>query len=88
MDHLKFGGKTPSFDVLEKTKEYIAASEANGGLATNYHASDYVFRGSIVGPITGTDVAETQADFNLLGAYRMLAHTTPSNNPVLRLAKI
>ena len=69
MDHLKFGGATPSFDVIEKTKEYNAASQANGGLATDYHASDYIFRGSIVGPITGEDVAETQADFNLLGAY-------------------
>jgi len=69
MVHLKFGGSTPSFNVLEQTKEYIAASEANGGLATHYHASDYMFRGSIVGPITGADVAETQSDFNLLGAY-------------------
>ena len=66
MDHLKFGGSTPPFDVIEKTKEYVAASEANGGLATDYHASDYMFRGSIVGPITGVDVAVTQADFNLL----------------------
>ena len=55
MDHLKFGGVTPSFNVLAQTKEYIAASEANGGLATDYHASDYMFRGSIVGPITGAD---------------------------------
>jgi hypothetical protein len=69
MDHLKFGGATPSFDVIEKTTEYNVASQANGGLATDYHASDYIFRGSIVGPITGEDVAETQADFNLLGAY-------------------
>ena len=69
MDHLKFGGSAPTFDVLEQTKEYVAASEAAGGLATDYHANDYMFRGSIVGPITGKDVAETQADFNLLGAY-------------------
>ena len=86
MDHLKFGGSAPTFDVLAKTKEYAAASTNEE--AITYYADDYVFRGSIVGPITGTDVAETQADFNLLGAYRMLARTTPSNNPVLRLAKI
>ena len=49
MDHLKFGGTTPAFDVVEKTKEYVAATEENSGLATDYHADDYVFRGSIVG---------------------------------------
>jgi len=49
MDHLKFGGTTPAFDVVEKTKEYVAATEENGGVATDYHADDYVFRGSIVG---------------------------------------
>ena len=69
MDHLKFGGSEPTFDVVVRTKEYVAASEANGGLATSYHARDYMFRGSVVGPITGVDVAETHADFNLLGAY-------------------
>ena len=69
MDVLKFGGATPSFDVLERTKEYVAATADGGGLATDYHAEDYVFRGSIVGPITGVDVAATQKGFNLLGAY-------------------
>lgn len=69
MDHLKFGGSTPSFDVLEKAQEYIAATEQGGGLATDWHADDYVFRGSVVGPITGREVAETQKGFNLLGAY-------------------
>ena len=60
MDHLKFGGSAPSFDVLERAKEYVAATESNGGLAVDWHADDYVFRGSIVGPISGIDVAETQ----------------------------
>ena len=49
MDHLKFGGTTPAFDVVEKTKEYVAAAKENRGVATDYHADDYVFRGSIVG---------------------------------------
>ena len=66
---LKFGGATPTFDVLEKTKEYVSATEEGGGLATDYHASDYVFRSSIVGPLTGTDVAAPPKGFNLLGAY-------------------
>lgn len=69
MDHLKFGGATPSFDVLERTQEYVAATAANQEAASDYHASDYVFRGSIVGPITNRDVVETQKGFNLLGAY-------------------
>lgn len=47
----------------------VDATAKAGGLATDWHADDYVFRGSIVGPITGTDVAETQKGFNLLGAY-------------------
>ena len=28
MDHLKFAGSTPTFDVLEKTKEYAACKTA------------------------------------------------------------
>jgi hypothetical protein len=44
MEHLKFGGSVPTYDVLEKTKEYVAASEAAGGLATDYHANVYIFR--------------------------------------------
>ena len=55
MDQLKFGGTTPAFDVVEKTKEYVAATEENGGVATDYHADDYVFRGSIVGLYPGTN---------------------------------
>ena len=49
MDPLKFDGTTPAFDVVEKTKEYVAATEENRGVATDYHADDYVFRGSIIG---------------------------------------
>ena len=52
MDHLKFGGTTPAFDVVEKTKEYVAATMENRGVATDYHADDYVFRGSIIGLCT------------------------------------
>ena len=68
MDVLKFDG-APSFDVLEKTQEYIAATAASTQAAPEFHAGDYVFRGSIVGPITAKDVAATQKGFNLLGAY-------------------
>jgi hypothetical protein len=68
MDYVKFDGQ-PSFDVIEKTEEYIAATAASNQVGLEYHASDYVFRGSVVGPINGRDVAETQKGFNLLGAY-------------------
>jgi len=70
MDHLKFGGATPSFDVIEQTKKYIeATAQSQEQGAIDYHAKDYVFRGTIVGPITGKDVRETQKGFNLLGAF-------------------
>jgi len=49
MDPLKFDGTTPAFDVVEKTKEYVAATKENSVVATDYHADDYVFRGSIIG---------------------------------------
>jgi hypothetical protein len=75
MDFLKFD-RSPSFDVLEKTKEYVAATASAAADEGEYlpapetfFADDYVFRGSIVGPISRRDVAETQKSFNLLGAY-------------------
>ena len=50
----------------------------------SYYADDYVFRGSIVGPITGRDVAETQKGFNLLGAYPDIDRApAPPMNPNL-----
>jgi len=72
MDHLKFEGSSPSFDVIARTKEYIAATAASEGkndAGTEYFADDYVFRGSVIGPITNRDVVETQRDFNLVQAY-------------------
>ncbi|EOD11570.1 hypothetical protein EMIHUDRAFT_214397 [Emiliania huxleyi CCMP1516] len=76
MDFLKFGGAPPPFDVLSKTQEYVAATASAASdrgeylpAPETYYADDYVFRGSIVGPISRRDVAETQKSFNLLGAY-------------------
>ena len=65
MDFLKFGGSTPSFDVLEKTMEYAAMKE----LPPSLYADDYVFRGPIIGPITNKDVQDTQKGFNIQNAY-------------------
>jgi len=86
MDFLKFGGSTPTFDVIERTKQYVVASASSGQTAAEFHADDYVFRGSVVGPITAKDVADTQKGFNLLGAYPDLdrgifGYTVDPQNP-------
>lgn len=67
MEYLKFGGATPDFDVLAKTKEYAASATQDA--AAEYYASDYVFRGSVIGPITNKDVRATQEGFNVQAAY-------------------
>jgi len=67
MDFLKFDGSTPEFDVLEKTKEFSACMKYEDCEA--YYDDEYVFRGSIIGPITADDVRETQKRFNVLSAY-------------------
>jgi hypothetical protein len=66
MDVLKFDG-APQFDVLERTKEY--ASKRSYDEMESYYAKDYVFRGSVIGPITNADVVATQKSFDVLGAY-------------------
>jgi len=67
MDFLKFNGSAPGFDVVEMTKKYSAAKTYEE--TEEYYDDEYVFRGSIVGPITAKDVRETQKGFNILGAY-------------------
>ena len=67
LDVLKHGGSTPPFDVLAKTREYTALQTVAEMMP--YYADDYVFRGSVVGPITAQDVADTQSGFNLVEAY-------------------
>jgi hypothetical protein len=49
---------TPSFDVLAKTIEYANCKDYDTILS--YYSDDYVFRGPIIGPITGKDVRKTQ----------------------------
>jgi hypothetical protein len=63
MDYLKFGGSTPPFDVLERTKEFAALqtdAEIISDKMVSYFADDYVFRGSIIGPIAASEVQDTQ----------------------------
>ena len=84
MDHLRFGDSTPSFDVLERTMEY-ASLKTNEEMA-GYYADDYIFRGSIIGPITNQDVIDTQSGFNVAEAYPdqdrgVFGFTLDPNNP-------
>ena len=73
MDHLKFGGTAPSFDVLEKTREYtnLPAYRAFrlSDLPRDLYSNDYVFRGPIVGPINREDLVRTNTIFGLDTAF-------------------
>jgi len=66
MDFLKYDGN-PNFDVLAKTKEYSECTRFDE--IESFYADDYVFRGSIIGPITAKDVKETQKGFNIFDSY-------------------
>eukprot|EP00588_Corethron_pennatum_P014951 CAMPEP_0194280120 /NCGR_PEP_ID=MMETSP0169-20130528/15918_1 /TAXON_ID=218684 /ORGANISM="Corethron pennatum, Strain L29A3" /LENGTH=282 /DNA_ID=CAMNT_0039024725 /DNA_START=59 /DNA_END=907 /DNA_ORIENTATION=+ len=85
MDFLKFDGATPTFDVLAKTKEYSECTTYSE-LEPYYDHERYVFRGSIIGPITSEDVRKTQQGFNILDAYPDLTiekfgYTVDPENP-------
>ena len=85
MDYLKFDS-APQFDVLERTKEYAAIGATENSLRDEYHAKDYVFRGSVIGPITGADVTATQKSFDVVAAYpdlerEMFGFTIDPQNP-------
>jgi len=68
MDFLKFPESgPPDFDVVEKTKEFSKSMTYEDAEA--YYDQDYVFRGSIIGPITAEDIRETLKRFNVMGAY-------------------
>jgi len=84
MDYLKFSESTPTFDVLQKTMEYVSVKSPKE--RASYCADDYIFRGSIIGPITLQNVIEYQAGSNVAGAYPDLDRgvfglTVDPNNP-------
>jgi hypothetical protein len=54
-EYLKFDG-TPKFDVLAKTKKYIATQSSGN---QDFYADDYVLRGPVIGPINRADLAAT-----------------------------
>mmetsp|Transcript_92000 Transcript_92000/g.297747 ORF Transcript_92000/g.297747 Transcript_92000/m.297747 type:complete len:269 (+) Transcript_92000:66-872(+) len=84
MDFLRFGGSAPSFDVLARTQEYAAAKKYED--KQKYYATDYVFRGSIIGPITDQDRAKALLEgFDIMNGYPDLEaenfgfHVDPQN---------
>jgi hypothetical protein len=69
LDFLKWGGSTPTFDVIEKTKQYTSEP---GYIAfnlkkipTDWYDDRYVFRGPVVGPINRRDLVFTNDQFGL-----------------------
>lgn len=63
-EFLKWGGSTPDFDVLEKTKAYSSLFESTGVAPDeSWYHKDYVLRGPVIGPITLKDLRAGQAGF-------------------------
>lgn len=83
METLKFGGSTPSFDVITKTQEYV---KTQGKTPPEMYAADYVLRGPVIGPINRADLASTSGSFGILEAFPDLetnpfGFTVDSKNP-------
>ena len=77
-------GELPTFDVLAKTIEF--ATTKDDGKRNQMYAPDYVFRGSIIGPITREDVQNAQEGFQIRDAYpnidtRAFGFTVDPDNP-------
>ena len=73
MDHLKFGGSTPTFDVIAKTQEYTALPGYRAfslrDIPPEYYDDAYVFRGPIVGPLNREELVSTNKAFGLDSAF-------------------
>jgi len=73
LDILKFDGTTPTFDVIEKTKQYTSEpgyrSFNLASIPTEYYSTDYIFRGPIIGPINRKDLVETNTVFGIDKSY-------------------
>lgn len=69
MDFLKFGDSAPSYDVLEKTRQYTSEPGYKSfnlkSIPAEYYDDRYVFRGPIVGPINRQDLVDTNSLFGL-----------------------
>lgn len=90
-DFLKFGGQEPTFDVIEKTKQYVQEPGYRSfrlkDIPSDYYDHDrYIFRGPIVGPINRQELVETNTLFGLENAFPDLnrtafGFTTDPENP-------
>lgn len=74
MDYLKFDGQEPTFDVVERTKQYVQEPGYRAfrlkDVPSEYYDTDrYVFRGPVVGPINREDLVRTNTAFKLEQAY-------------------
>lgn len=83
LDVLKYD-EEPTFDVMAQTIAFAKSKSYDE--INEMFADDYVFRGSIVGPITAQDVQSTQEGFNIQEAYpnletRPFGFTIDPDNP-------
>lgn len=73
LDYLKFGGATPSFDVIAKTVEYTSTPGYRSfklkDIPFDYYSSEYVFRGPIIGPFNREELVRTNTEFGLEKAF-------------------
>mmetsp|Transcript_4454 Transcript_4454/g.5162 ORF Transcript_4454/g.5162 Transcript_4454/m.5162 type:complete len:257 (-) Transcript_4454:276-1046(-) len=67
-EYLKFD-KNPSFDVLEKTKQYVDTFTGEGPGEEWYDTDNYVLRGPVIGPITQKDVRTSQKGLGIQAAF-------------------
>jgi hypothetical protein len=68
-EFLKFD-KNPSFNVLEKTKEYVEKITLNDpDFENKYYHPDYLLRGPVVGPINRKDLALSQKGLGVQQAF-------------------
>jgi len=84
-EYLKFD-KNPQFDVLEKTKIYVESQSNGDTMSEDWYAEDYVLRGPVVGPITRADLASTQSELGIRGAFpnielHAFGHSIDPENP-------
>ena len=85
-EFLKWGGSTPDFDVIEKTKEYLSYAESRTMPDPSWYHKDYLLRGPVIGPINRKDLSEVQSGFDFLAAFPDLrivtfGHTIDPENP-------
>ena len=68
-EYLKFDG-APTFDVIEKTKAYVASQQlGENGADKELYDEDSVLRGPVIGPINREDLFGSQNGLGLKAAF-------------------